>query len=192
MRRAHSQVRDRRDAHGCGRGDQHGRVRQKREPIRTRIAAPRLQGPSPQAARHNAERSPVRATAAGGRDVRPLFTMRCALDDPMLLGDCLPGDTWFVWRAFLVACMGEALTDEERAVYSYFTQRAEPPTRPVRQAAFIIGRRGGKDQAVSVLASYLAGCCEWPMLVRGETGVVMIIAADTEQADEQLGRIEAA
>src|SRR5439155_4294058 len=69
---------------------------------------------------------------------------------------------------------------------------AEPPTRPVRQAAFIIGRRGGKDQAVSVLASYLAGCCEWPMLVRGETGVVMIIAADTEQADEQLGRIEAA
>jgi len=46
----------------------------------------------------------------------------------------------------------------------------------------VIGRRGGKSRAISVLATYIAGLCEHPALVRGETGVVLIIAPDQRQA----------
>ena len=62
--------------------------------------------------------------------MKPLFTMRRALDDPNLLGDVLKGDSWSVWRAMLVACMGEQLTDEERAI---FTEQASISRAPGRR-----------------------------------------------------------
>src|SRR4051812_30168953 len=108
--------------------------------------------------------------------MRPLFTMREALTDPNLLGDVLAGDSWATWRIFLIAMMGEPLDEEERAVFAYFTLREREPSAPVREAAFVVGRRGGKDTSCSALAAYLAACCEWPSLRRGEVGVVQLLA----------------
>jgi len=80
-----------------------------------------------------------------------------ALTDDALLARALPGDSWFPWRTLLIASMGEALvTDEELAVFHKLTGRTEPPPQQVDELWAIIGRRGGKDRAASVLSAYLA------------------------------------
>jgi hypothetical protein len=117
--------------------------------------------------------------------------MRAALADDALLGSILPGESWSTWRTFLIALTGEALDADERAIFTKFTGRTEPPPARVEEAAFVVGRRGGKDRAASVLATYIAGLCKHPALARGERGVVILIAADQRQAAITLSYIEA-
>jgi hypothetical protein len=85
--------------------------------------------------------------------------------------------------------MGEALTLEESEVFAKFTGGRTPPTEPIKEGVFVIGRRGGKDHAIAVLATYLATCVDYPMLAKGERGTLLIIAPDTAQAGIQLGYI---
>lgn len=118
--------------------------------------------------------------------------MRTALRDPSLLGKALPGASWARWRTMLIAANGEPLTRDERTAFETVTGGKKPPSAPVDEAAFIIGRRGGKDRAASVLAVYIAACCEHPALAPGERGVVLLIAADTRQAAVTLQYIAAA
>jgi hypothetical protein len=108
--------------------------------------------------------------------------MRKALADDNLLGKALPGDTWRPWRVLLIASMGEALTDDERVIFTALTGREREPGRRVEELIGVIGRRGGKSKAIATLATYLAGLCEWPSLVAGEVGVGLIIAPDVAQA----------
>ena len=82
--------------------------------------------------------------------------MREALADPMLLGAVLGGESWATWRIMLTAAMGEPLTDDEMAVYLQFAGGKAPPTKRIDEALFLVGRRGGKDRATSVLVTYLA------------------------------------
>ena len=115
--------------------------------------------------------------------MRPTVTMRRALSDPQLLGCVLPGDSWAAWRTMLIAIMGEPLTDEEAVLFRRLTGGREPPTEPVHEGVFVIGRRGGKDRAASVLSTYLAALCDWSgTLVTGERGVVVCIGPDQRQA----------
>jgi hypothetical protein len=122
----------------------------------------------------------------------PRFTMRQALNDPLLLGGVLAGDSWNTWRTMLIATMGEELRDEERAIFRQFTGREREPGAPIEEGAFIIGRRGGKDRAVSVLVTYLAACCDYrDVLSRGEKGLVLCLAADQRQGRITLDHIAA-
>jgi hypothetical protein len=125
--------------------------------------------------------------------MKPLITLREALTDPALLGGALPGESFSTWRTILAATMGEPLSPEEAETFRKFTDR-DPPSEPVREAAFIVGRRGGKDRAISALGCYLATCCSWPMLSPGETGRILCIAPDQSQArvqrDYVLGALE--
>jgi hypothetical protein len=121
----------------------------------------------------------------------PKITLRKALADKQLLGSALPGDTWASWRVLLVAAMGEALTEDERATFTKLTGREREPLQRVEEAAFVVGRRGGKSKAMATLAAYLAGLCEHP-LVRGERGVCLCIAPDQRQAKIVLDYTEAA
>ena len=50
--------------------------------------------------------------------MRPLMTMRAALEHPDIFGTILPGPTWANWRILLIAMMGEPLTDAERVVFT--------------------------------------------------------------------------
>jgi hypothetical protein len=118
-------------------------------------------------------------------------TMRQALHDPRLLGDALPGPSWATWRTFLIAAMGEKLTAAEREVFRRFTGRDREPEERIEEALFLIGRRGGKDVAASVLATYLAALVDWStVLRRGERGVLLVLGADTRQAQVQRDYIE--
>jgi hypothetical protein len=132
---------------------------------------------------------PVKLTTG----LKPLVTMRKALSDKKLLGATLSGPSWDTWRCFLIALMGEPLTKQEREVFAKFTGgRAKEPDEPVDEGAFVVGRRGGKDRAASIIASYIAGLCDHSnVLVPGERGVVMCIAPDQRQARITLGYIEA-
>jgi hypothetical protein len=113
--------------------------------------------------------------------MKPKVTLRQALADPQLLGGMLAGDSWDGWRTLLIAAMGEPLLDAERAVFTKLTGRQREPLQRIEELVAVVGRRGGKSRASAVLAAYLGGLCEHP-LVLGERGVLLCIAPDQRQA----------
>jgi hypothetical protein len=119
------------------------------------------------------------------------ISLRQALDDPNLLGNVLSGDSWKPWRTLLIAAMGEQLTDDERVIFKELTNRDHEPLQRVEEMLGVIGRRGGKSRAISVLATYLASCVDYPMLSPGERGICLVCAPDQSQADIVLDYIEA-
>lgn len=114
-------------------------------------------------------------------------TLRQALQDPNLLGHALDGTTWAGWRSLLLAVAGEALKPDEMEIFTKLTGRTESPTEWVKEFYGIVGRRGGKSRAMGVLSAYLGTLVQYPMLVAGERGVVMVIAPDQRQASAILG-----
>jgi hypothetical protein len=100
-----------------------------------------------------------------------------------LLGGALQGESWKPWRTLLIAAMGEKLNDDERALFKTLTGRDHEPLQRVDQFAAVVGRRGGKSRAISVLAAYIAGLCDHSdALVPGERGVLLVIALDQKVA----------
>ena len=126
--------------------------------------------------------------------IRAAVSLREALIDPNLLGNVLAGESWRTWRALLLATMGERLTPGELEIFRTFTGgRTQAPPSRVEEAAFVMGRRGGKDRAASVLACYLAALVDWsPVLARGERGLVLCIGPDQRQSAIQLNYIRGA
>ena len=126
--------------------------------------------------------------------MKSTVTLRHALDNPNLFGRVLEGDSWATWRVVMLATMGEPLTETERETFERVTGgRKEPPIERVDEAEYVVGRRGGKDRAASVLAAYIAGLCDHrAVLAPGERGVVLCIAPDQRQAKITLDYIEGA
>ena len=117
--------------------------------------------------------------------------LRKALEDPELLGSSLGGPSWHGWRSLLLAAMGEELKPDEFTIFQKFTGRTAPPSKRVDEFWCAIGRRGGKSRAMSALAVYLAGLCDYKdKLVRGEKGVVLLLAPDMRQAKVSLDYAE--
>ena len=121
----------------------------------------------------------------------PKVSLREALSDPQLLGNCLPGDSWRPWRTLLIGAMGEPLDADETELFKSLTGGREPPSLRVDELIAIVGRRGGKSRAISVVATYIAALCEHPSLVQGEQGIALVVAADQRQADVILDYTEA-
>jgi hypothetical protein len=87
--------------------------------------------------------------------------------------------------------MGEKLTVAERKVFRQFTGREKEPGARIEEGLFLIGRRGGKDRAAAVVATYLAALVDWSgVLAKGETGLVLCVGADKMQATVQRNYIE--
>lgn len=121
----------------------------------------------------------------------PTTTIRKALTDKKLFGNVLAGPSWAAWRVLLTAAMGEALTDNERVTFTKLTGRAKEPLQRVEELCAVVGRRGGKTRAMSVLAAYIACLCKH-ILVRGERGILLCIAPDQKQAGIVLDHATAA
>jgi hypothetical protein len=87
------------------------------------------------------------------------------------------------WRTLLIAANGEKLTDDERELYTRLTGREHEPLQRVDELAAVVGRRGGKSRAMSILAAYIAGLCDHTdALAPGEKGVLLCIALDQRVA----------
>lgn len=119
--------------------------------------------------------------------MKPTVTLRKALSDKGLLGHVIAGDSWATWRVLLIAAMGEALTDDEREIFTKFTGREHEPLQRVSELEVIAGRRGGKTRAMATLATYIAGLCDHrDVLIPGETGVMLCLAQDQRIAKKIL------
>lgn len=125
--------------------------------------------------------------------MRPLFTMREAIEDKHLLGGMLDGPSWDTWRALLIASRGEPLTDSELDLYQARTGRETSPTEPVEEGAMVIGRRSGKTVGAAVLGTYLSALCDWSDVLRpGERGVLLYLAQTQKTAKVAFGYAKAA
>jgi hypothetical protein len=123
--------------------------------------------------------------------MRVIFTMRQALSDSAILGDVLPGQSWFAWRCLLIASAGEPLiSDEERAAYARLTKRNDTPAAMIEALVAVVGRRGGKSKAAAVFMTWLATCIDWTDAMSiGEEGVALIVAPTERQAAVTAGYI---
>jgi hypothetical protein len=123
--------------------------------------------------------------------MKPSISLRKALADPMLLGKVLVGESWHAWRTLLIASMGEALSDDERVIFTQLTGRVQEPLQRVEELEAVVGRRGGKSRAMALLAAYIGGLCQHD-LVAGEHGILLCIAPDQKQAGIVLEYAQAA
>jgi hypothetical protein len=121
---------------------------------------------------------------------RPSISMRKALNDPKLLGGVLAGESWAAWRILLIALNGERLTDGERVVFARLTGREREPLQRCEEFWGVIGRRGGKSQAIAVLVVYLALLVSYEGIAAiGERLVVLCLAQNAKQAGVVFGYI---
>jgi hypothetical protein len=107
-----------------------------------------------------------------------------ALDDRNLLGASIRDpDSWRPWRALLAASFGLPLDPYQAELFRQCTGRTVPPGAPAAYLWLVIGRRGGKSFAKAQIAVYLAVFRDWrKYLSPGERAIVLLVAADREQA----------
>jgi terminase large subunit-like protein len=115
--------------------------------------------------------------------MKPLTTMRQALRDQQLLGGVMEGDSWAIWRALLIAAMGEELDNDERTIFQSVTGRPGEPQERVEEFWVVAGRRSGKTRCAALLAVYMAALVDHKdKLSVGERGLVLFLAANVKQA----------
>src|SRR6516165_10712068 len=113
-----------------------------------------------------------------------------ALASPKLFAPFFVGASWESWKVALAALFGLKMSEQQQALYRECTGRTELPTKPCREAAFVVGRRGGKSRALALLGLYV-GCFidHAPYLAAGETAVVVIICPSRSQSRVVVGYI---
>jgi hypothetical protein len=103
--------------------------------------------------------------------------------DPMLGGAFHDRGIPPAWRVLLKVLDAEPLTESEQAIYRHHTSRTRVPTKPPREMALLIGRRGLKTTMTAGMAVREALCRDHSAyLPRGGRAVVMVVAADKAQA----------
>ena len=91
--------------------------------------------------------------------------------------------SWENWFVFLAALFALPLWPDQLTTYQQCTGRSTPPAKPINEAWLICGRRAGKSFILALVAVYLACFHEWRQyLAPGETGTIVVIAADRRQA----------
>jgi hypothetical protein len=105
-----------------------------------------------------------------------------AMDDPGLFGPWFLGASWDGWRTVLKGAFALPMSKAERKFFSAIAER-EPPRKPVREAWFVVGRRGGKDSVASLITAHAAALFDQSGRLRpGERALCMALACDREQA----------
>jgi hypothetical protein len=111
-----------------------------------------------------------------------LITIDAALSDKTLLGAAL-GDpaSWSTWLAVLRAAFGLPLNAEQAATFAAVAGGRAPPSHRVRELWTVAGRRSGKSRIAAAVGVFLALFVKHK-LAPGERGVVLILAASTDQS----------
>lgn len=104
------------------------------------------------------------------------------MKDPHLFEPWFRGQTWNGWRTVLKGAFALPMTDSEIEFFRAVADR-DPPSRRVREAWFIVGRRGGKDSIASLVAAYAGAMFnQQDRLQPGERALVACLANDKDQA----------
>ena len=75
------------------------------------------------------------------------------------------------------------MDDAELALFRHHTERQPGPAAPFREAALVVGRRGGKSRVLAVIAVFLACFRDYaPFLALGEIATIAVIASGRRQA----------
>ena len=112
------------------------------------------------------------------------------ISEPRLLASGFQGASWDRWRATLKAMYAEPMSRTERRLFREVAERSAP-TRPVREAWILAGRRAGKDSIASAIATTMALTDHRKYLRPGEVGVIACLAVTREQAQIVLRYIKA-
>ena len=113
------------------------------------------------------------------------LTILDAMRDPQLFGSVLTGASWTSWMRCAAAVFGitSHLTRSDRQFIRQRLGRTRVPRSPAQEAWLVIGRRGGKSRFAAVVAIFLACFRDYRgILSAGERGILMVIAADRQQA----------
>lgn len=109
-----------------------------------------------------------------------------ALHHRELFGRVKPFRDLSSWRAWIVALKslsGLPLNNDEMDIFTRCTGREEPLAEEASEAAFIIGRRGGKSQVAGLRACDMALLRDWrAYLAPGELATVALICQSTRAA----------
>ena len=105
-----------------------------------------------------------------------------AMRDENLFAPLFRGPSWKPWIACLKSIFGIEMDDQEADLFRRCTGRQELPRQPFREAFLIIGRRGGKSRAASLIGTFLAAFRDYSFLAPGEKGVVMVLSVDKKQS----------
>lgn len=112
-----------------------------------------------------------------------MISILAALDDPNLFASHFRDAHWDRWRVFLAALFGLPMDEDQLAIYRHHTGRTAPPASPSKEAALVVGRRGGKSRVLALVATYLATFRDYEQyLAPGEMATVAVIAANRRQA----------
>ena len=120
------------------------------------------------------------------------MSIGASFSSPKLFGGWFAGESWDNWRAILRAMFAERMTKAELAFFKSVAGGKEPPKNRVREATLIIGRRGGKDSAISGVAAHVSASFQSAGRLRpGERATVAALAVDKTQAQIVHGYIKA-
>ncbi|HEY8124193.1 MAG TPA: hypothetical protein VIF88_02065 [Methylocystis sp.] len=123
--------------------------------------------------------------------MRPLVSLRTALEDENLLAPVMGGASREPMRALLLASQGEELTPTEMAHWRTLTGRACAPGLRAEECHIFAGRRSGKSSGVASLIVYASCLCDYSdRLSPGETGIALLIAENQKQARIMLNYVE--
>jgi hypothetical protein len=110
------------------------------------------------------------------------------LRDVNLFARFFKDPSWDRWKIFLMALFAEAMPDEAGlAVYRQHTGRTTWPRlgAAFREAALVVGRRGGKSRIMGLIAVFLACFRDYSAyLAPGQKIRIAVLAKDRDQARE--------
>jgi hypothetical protein len=107
-----------------------------------------------------------------------------AIRDRRLLGALFKDlSTWAAWLVFLKSLFGLRMDQAEIEIYRRCTKRTDSPSGGFKEAACVVGRRGGKSRD-GALTGVLIGCFYdfKPYLAPGEVGMILLLARTGDQA----------
>jgi hypothetical protein len=124
--------------------------------------------------------------------VKPKVSFLAAMKDPQLFGRWFDAESWAPWHTVAAALFGESIDPAKIEFLSRHTARRTPPTTAAREAWLVVGRRGGKSLFAAALGVYMSCFRDHRAKLKpGERAVVMVLAADKDQAAVVFGYIVA-
>src|SRR5262245_15793605 len=136
--------------------------------------------------------SPAGDHRSKGAGLRKQIDIIQAIRDRRLFGGLFKSlDTWRAWIVFLKSIFGLPMDQAEIEIYRRCTNRTDPPNGGFKEAACVVGRRGGKSRVGALIGVFIGCFYDFkPYLAPGEVGMILILARNRDQAGVVFGYVK--